>query len=117
MGYSINFLGLVLITCIVYLNTFIFPFLEQTRIQELRQGPVGLVFLVSLLVFLVGVVLYSIATLRARVFSRVAAVLYLAGFVGVVVGSVVSPLVDAAGHSVAGLGVTWFGYQLWSNRW
>jgi hypothetical protein len=114
IAYIINFFGLVLIAGLVYLKSFIFPFLQESQINDLQQGPSGLVFLTTISVYLIGVILFSVATIRAKVFSRIAASLYLIGFICVGIGAVANKWLDIGGHAVAGVGIIWWGYELWS---
>ena len=73
--------------------------------------------------FFLGVILFGIATLRARVLPRQAGILMIIGSPLNMVGAVLGLLVFEALWSVAilgalalGLGLAWAGYSLWSYK-
>jgi hypothetical protein len=66
--------------------------------------------------YIVGPLLFGIATFRARVFPRWAGALLVLGAVLVPVGALVPPELQAKIMIPAGLALVWLGYTLFSER-
>ena len=109
VGFLAAFLGTALLVGVLWFELFITPSLA-TRAPALAEAELGLAGFI--LVFLLGVVgwlLFGAATLRARVYSRWAAVLLM---VGGVVTFVPIPLAGIV-FSVA---IAWLGFILFTGR-
>ena len=117
IGYIVNSFGLALLVGITFAGAFVFPSLSESVVEEFTTGTTGLPFLVSFVIFNVGVVLFGIATILARVYSPVAAALYMVGFVGSLVTILLSlpDIVGIIANVLAAIGIAWFGYALWSG--
>jgi hypothetical protein len=106
-----------------WIETFVFPILAQAAPRLLdNPEPVppalnvfGAVDQISVLLLLVGVLLFGVASLRARVLPRWAALLVL-------VGAVLDLVMTFAGvdfpfgAAVAGPGLAWMGYAVWAHK-
>ena len=112
IGYILNTVGLVLLFGVVFANNFILAYLDGEAVQALFAGPTRLAFLMSALIFLIGVVLFSIATVKARVLPGKAAVLYCVGFIPLGLSALLPALVVNIGQVVGALGIVWLGYAL-----
>jgi hypothetical protein len=125
IAFLLTFLGLALKYGWQWLETFIFPMLAQTTPRLLdhpEQYPdlptlqvLGVEDPISLLLLLVGVLLFGVASLRARVFPRWAALLVLVGAVLDLVMTFVGVDFPFAA-AVAGPGLAWMGYVVWSGK-
>ena len=73
-------------------------------------------FAVVLPLSIIGGLLFGIATIRAGVFPRWAAILYLVGVASVILAFLIGDLGARISGVVTGLGVAWLGYALWSER-
>ncbi len=86
----------------------------------------GLILIVSFIAFMVGVILFGIATARAGVLPRLAAVLLALGFplalaIDMLTGAFSSeeesfPLGPIIGFPIFAAGLIWLGYALWSEK-
>ena len=63
--------------------------------------------------FLIGEILFGISVIRAGVFSRVAAALFIVGMIPVPLVGVFPDIVVAIGSIIAGLGLIWWGVSLY----
>jgi hypothetical protein len=117
IGYIVNAFGLALIVGVAFTDAFVFSSLSESVVEEFMAGPVGLAFLVSFVIFIIGAVLFGIATILAKVYSSIAAVLYMVGFTTIFLSLLLSlpDTVATIGGLVAGVGIIWFGYALWSG--
>ena len=112
IGYLVNWFGLAAVSGIDYAKLYILPYLSTSELQALLVGPTKLVFLSCAIFFLAGVILFSAASLRARVFPRLAILLYLLGFTLYSL-SFLLPVVIVRTAEVGGaLGVIWLGYAM-----
>lgn len=115
IGYIVNLLGLALVIGRTFAATFVFRRLPEETVQGLLVGGLGPVILGVNLVLWIGVLLLGVATIRAKVLPKSAAILYIVGFLGEPAQLLLRDLpVAAVGGVLAGIGMAWFGYGLWS---
>ncbi len=108
VGFVMAFAGTVLVAGFFWASAFIAPVLaiEAPELLAVRSLP-G--FFRSFIVFGLGWLLFGVATLRAGVYPRVAAVLLIGGAVLTVIRL---PLTSV----VLGAAVAWMGYVLFTGR-
>lgn len=110
VGFLLAFVGSVLITGAIWYEIFVLPDFAA-RAPEVSTAELGFLgFVVSFLVASLGWVVFAVATLRADVFPRSAAVLLLAGALVSLVPLFVQ--VPASGI-VLSVAVAWLGFLLW----
>lgn len=110
IGYLVNWFSLAFVSGVDYTRLYVLPYLSQNEIQALLVGPTRLVFLSCALFFGIGVLLFGVASLRARVFPRLAILLYMLGFTLYSLSFVLPVLVVRIAEVGGALGVVWFGY-------
>jgi hypothetical protein len=112
IAYLVNWFGLAAVAGVDYARNYILPYLSKSEVQALLAGPTRAVFVSCALFFLVGVVLFSAASLRARVFPRLAIALYLIGFtvwsLSLFLPTVVVVIAEVGGAA----GIIWLGGAL-----
>lgn len=113
VGFAVNLVGLGLFGGAAFaLNIAIFPLGSGA---EGDLAPVTrLALLVSAAVFVTGVIVFGLAMLRARVYPRIPAWLYLLGFPPFALAARLpdTPLTSAL-HVVVGLAIGWLAVSLW----
>ena len=114
IGYIVVSFGLALGVGVNYALAFIIPHLGENVVEGLMSGAIGMAFLVSVLIYLAGVILFGISVIVARVFSWVPALLLMIGFVPITLSAFMPDIVIHIGGFVAGVGIFWFGVSLWS---
>ena len=112
IGYLVNWFGLALVSGVDYAKLYILPYLSKSELQALLAGPTKLVFLSCAIFFLAGVILFSIASLRARVFPRLAILFYLLGFTLYSLSFLLPDVVVRTAEVGGALGVIWLGYAM-----
>ena len=112
IGYLVNWFGLAFVSGVDYARLYILPYLSQRETQALLAGPTKLVFVSCALFFLLGVILFSTASLRARVFPRLAIILYMLGFTFYSLSFFLPVLVVRIAEVGGAVGVIWWGYAL-----
>lgn len=114
VSFALLFAGLAAVVSLDYFGAFMRLQLPEGMTEQLMEGPSAPVFIGSLMVFLVGVLLFGIAVIRAGVFSKIAAVLFIAGLTTVALhptGAFPETVVEI-GSILAGVGLIWWSYQL-----
>jgi len=114
VAFSVVFIGLALVMSLDYFGAFIRLRLPEDTMAQLMDGPAGLIAGISALIFLVGEILFGISVLRAGVFSRIAAWLFMVGFVPMTLFELLPNTVVWGGSVLAGVGIIWWGLSLWS---
>ena len=117
IAYIVNSFGLALAVGASFAEAYVLLALDASVMNELIAGSAGLAFVVSLLIFNLGVVLFGIAVIRAGIYPAIAAVLYMVGFVGSLLALLLSlpAIVGTISGLAAAAGIVWFGYALWSG--
>ena len=109
VGFLVAFLGTALVSGALWFELFITPSLAAEA-PELAEAELGLVgFILSFLLVIIGWVLFGVATLRARIYPRWAAVL-------LIVGAVVSFVPIPLSGIVLSVAVAWLGFVLFTGR-
>ncbi len=109
-GFLVAFLGTALITGFLWAALFIVPALAvevPAFLDEVEGLPPGL--FVALITFGVGWLLFGIATLRARAYPRIPAIL-------LVIGAVIIVLPLPFTGVVLAIAVAWLGFALFTGR-
>ncbi len=116
VGFLAAFLGTVMIVGFFWNSLFITPLVatEAPELHETIGGPAGdpLGVILAVLAYSAGWVLFGVATLRAGVYPRVAAITVI---VGAVLALVPVPGIMAAGM-VFDAAVAWLGFLLFAGR-
>src|SRR5207237_1449848 len=129
-GFLLLSLWFVLVTGFTFFEAFILPWLasDSPKFAEsflgIFSGSVGetsvgaLATLWSLLgvVYILGNVLFGIATFRAGILSRWAAALLGLGAVSSPAFALIPHALESLAAVPVGLGLAWLGYSLWSER-
>jgi hypothetical protein len=127
IGFALTFLGVLLLTVQVAVATWILPVIALQPNAPLTAfelldpaGPLAafsLVFFIAYVPAGIGLILFSIATMRAGVLPRMAAVLLMIGTVlalGILVGAP-GELIVKLGDFIFDVGKLWIAYALWSG--
>jgi len=113
VSFLVAFLGTALLLGAVWAQLFVAPFLATEAPAALNTEPTGTLALGFALTFLItlplGWLLFGIATLRARVYPRAAAIV-------VIIGAVVSFLPIPATGIILNVAVAWLGFVLFTGR-
>ena len=113
VAFIVMFIGLALVASLDYFGAFIRLQLPEVAVEQLMEGPSGTAVVVSALIFLLGEILFGISVIRAGVFSKIAAVLFMIGLFPVPLSGVLPDSVVAIGSIVAGIGLIWWGTDLY----
>jgi hypothetical protein len=123
-GYLFAFLGIAMVFGLDFSFTYLFPvfaigvpeFVAQLDAGQIEPaGPIIVIFFLVDIVFLIGVILFGAATLRAGVLPRPAATVMLVGAIGLSISDYLPGFIAPTGALLAGLGFAWLGYALWSG--
>ncbi len=117
LGFLVAFVALALTASEVFFDAYIIPLLAANAPDllagQLSAGPVGLVFQLTSITFVVGFVLFGVATLRAGLLPRWGALLLTIGS-PYVIGRL-PDVVRIAAAAAFGAGLIWLGFALWSG--
>jgi hypothetical protein len=115
IAFIIFFIGLAAVLCLDYFGAFMALELGTGVVEDLMEGPNGPVFAASAFAFLIGMILFGISVIRAGVFSKIAAILFMLGMipVGLHLTGIFSEAVVNASSIVAGLGLIWWSVELY----
>jgi hypothetical protein len=112
VGYAVNLLGLAGLFAIEFATHAIFPYLNLSTRDELLAGPTRAYFLVVAVLFGTGVLVFGIASVRARMLPVPAVVLYVVGFVPASLRGIAPEPVYLAGLTVGAIAILWLALVL-----
>jgi hypothetical protein len=112
VGYVINLLGLAGLFAVEFLTHAVFPYLDPATRDALLAGPTRGYLLTVAVLFLTGVLLFGLASLRARILPVPAVALYVLGFAPAALRGIVPEAVYLTGLCVGGLGILWLSLVL-----
>jgi hypothetical protein len=114
IAFIVLFAGLVMLVSLDYYGAFIRIQLPEAIITQVEEGPSAPVFVASLFTFLIGEILFGISVIRAGVYSKIAAILFIAGLIVVALhptGIFPESVVDI-GATAVGIGLIWWSIEL-----
>jgi len=112
IAFSVLFMGLAMVVSLDYIGAFVAPYLPAGTIDQILDGPTGAVAATSGITFLLGEILFGISVMRAKVFSRIASILFMVGMFFVPLGSVFPERFVVIGSIIAGVGLIWWSAEL-----
>ena len=115
IAYSIQSFGMALVIGFLFTQAFVLSGLNATQRAAVLAGPTGVVTIVALVIVTIGAVLFGIATLRAGVFPKWAALLLMIGFVMAPIGAFAPHIVKSAGEMILSAGLIGLSYALVSG--
>jgi hypothetical protein len=129
IGFALFSLWLGLVLCFSFIETLLLPILATQAPQvvdglmAMFTGPAGIdlgflptLWLISGPLYILGGLIFGIATFRAKVFPRWAGALLAAGTALAPVAALLPFEYQAKVTIPVGLALAWLGYALWSGR-
>jgi len=130
VGYLMFSLFYALTMCFQFTEAFISPLLPTEApivvesflalasgsTGEMNLGALATVYMVVGILYMLGGPLFGIATLRAGILPRLAAVLFASGGPAALIVSLLPHPLDRLAAVPLGLGLAWLGFALWSER-
>lgn len=114
IAFIVLFTGLVTLVCLDYYGAFIRIHLPEAVIAQVEEGSSAPVFVGSLFTFLIGGILFGISVIRAGVYSKIAAILFMLGLLPIALhptGIFPESIVDI-GATAVGIGMLWWSLGL-----
>ena len=108
VGFVLAFLGTALLAGLSWAQAFVVPFIATQSPALLETEPLGSIL--SFLTFTVGWLVFGLATLRAGVYPRAAAIVLIVGAVLPFIGFILP-----VSAFVFGIGVGWLGFALFTG--
>jgi hypothetical protein len=129
-GFLLFSLWLVLVPGFTFFEAFILPLLaiDAPTVAEgflaiftgsaggTKFGTLATIWTLMGPMYILGALLFGVATLRAGILSRWAAGLFGFGAVSSLAFALVPPALESLAAVPVGLGLAWLGYALWSER-
>jgi hypothetical protein len=112
LAFLVTFLGMALVVGASWTSTFTEPALAQVAPELLAQEPPGWLdfgFTLTYVLASLGWLLFGVATLRARVYPRAAAIILI---VGALISFLPLPLTEV----ILAIAIAWLGFELFTGR-
>ena len=114
VGFLVAFVGTALLVGALFAQSFVVSYLATEAPDLVGAGEQGLAavgFGLAFIVFPLGWLLFGVASLRARVYPRMAAILLIIG-----AGLAFLTFLLPTPVIVLGVAIVWLGVTLWSER-
>lgn len=115
IAYALQSFGMALMIGFLFTQAFVLAGFDAAQRTAVLAGPTGLATVIALAIVTMGAVLFGIATLRAGVFPKWAALLLMIGFVMAPVGAFVPRLIKSTGEFILSAGLIGLSYALVSD--
>ena len=115
IALTVDMIGSGLLPIAHMANAFVYPHVPEDVAMSLLTGALNSAIMVGLYIFILGVVLESIAVLIAKVFSPIPAVLLILAYLPYLFLSVVPSWVIMVGTILGQVAVIWLSVQLWQK--
>ena len=115
IAFIVLFAGLIVVVCLDFYGAFMRIYLPADMIAMIEEGPSAPVFVVGLLTFLIGEIIFGISVIRAGVYSKIAAIMFMVGLIPIAfhpTGIFPEGIVDI-GAAAAGVGLIWWSVELY----
>jgi len=115
IAFIVLFAGLLFVICLDFYGAFMRIYLPDKIITLIEEGPGAPVFIAGLLTFLIGEILFGISVIRAGVYSKIAAILFMIGLIPIAMhptGVFPESVVDI-GAATTGAGLIWWSVELY----
>jgi hypothetical protein len=115
LAYGIQSFGMALVIGFLFTQAFVLGGMDAAQRAALLAGPAGLVTVIALAIVTLGAILFGIATWRAGIFPKWAALLLAIGFVLAPIGAAATPILKLIGEAVLSAGLIGLSYALFSG--
>ena len=115
VAYIVKSFGMALIIGFLFAQAFVLGGLDATQRASVLAGPTGLVTVVALAIMTTGALLFCIATLRAGIFPKWAAILLMIGYVMAPLSAIAPHIVKSIGEVILSTGLIGLSYALVSG--
>lgn len=105
--------GLIGIGGFLYAEAFVFAFLDPAVTEQLFEGPTGLAIFGSVIIYVLGVLGFVVASLRAKVLPAFGFLLWGVGTAPTIAAIALPSIVMVIAEMCAGLGVIWISIGLY----
>lgn len=115
ISYVLAALGFIGIAGFLFVDAFVFPYVSTTLQEELVNGPTGTAIFISVIAYVLGVVLFNVASFRARRYPTPALVLWTVGVLPTLAATALPGFVITIAEITASIGIVWIGSIVWRN--
>jgi hypothetical protein len=112
IGFGLNLAGLAGVVGVEYVTNYVFPFLPADEVTTLTDGFTGTMFLVTSVVFLLGVVTFAVALWRSRDVPPALTIGYGLAFTLVALRPILPEVVYHAGLLLGVVALAWLAVHL-----
>jgi hypothetical protein len=115
-GFLLATFGFLGIAGFLFTDAFVFPLLDPGTVETLTAGTTGLAILAAVILYVLGVLLFSATLFRASVLPKPALVLWAAGTLPTVAAIALPALVMTLAEIIASVGVVWIALAILRDR-
>ena len=114
-GYCMTMLGFIGVAGFLFVDAFVFPYLDTNQQETLVGGPTGFAIFLSVILYVVGVVLFNVASLRSNVYPKLASILWMVGVLPTLAALALPAIVLTISEIMASVGIVWIGVTIWQG--
>lgn len=115
ISYLVAAFGFIGIAGFLFVDAFVFPYISTALQEELVNGATGAAIFMTVVAYVLGVVLFNIASYRAKRYPTPALVLWTIGVLPTLAATAVPGFVITIAEIIASTGIVWIGSVVWRN--
>lgn len=115
ISYLVAAFGFIGIAGFLFVDAFVFPYISTTLQEELVNGATGTAIFMSVIAYVLGVVLFNVASFRAKRYPTPALVLWTIGVLPTLAATALPGFVITIAEITASIGIVWIGSVVWTN--
>jgi hypothetical protein len=115
VGYLMAMLGFVGIAGFLFVDAFVFPYLNTNQQEALVNGQTGFAIFISVIVYVAGVILFNVASLRSNVYPKIASIIWVLGVIPTLAALALPAFVLTISEIMASVGILWIGITIWQG--
>jgi predicted RND superfamily exporter protein len=111
----VTILGFIGIAGFLFVDAFVFPYIDASLKETLTNGPTGIAIFASVIVYVLGVLLFTIASFRANVYPKLPLIFWGVGVAPTLAAIALPAMVMTVAEIVASIGIIWIGVAIWQG--
>lgn len=114
-SYVVTSLGFIGIAGFLFVDAFVFPYLDPSLQAALTNGPTGIAIFISVIAYVLGVLLFVIASFRARIYPKIPLLFWGLGVMPTPLALALPAGVITVAELIVSIGIIWIGVVLWQG--
>lgn len=114
-SYVLTILGFIGIAGFLFVDAFVFPYIDPSLQEALTNGQTGMAIFISVIAYVLGVLLFVLASLRARVYPKIPLLFWGLGVIPTPLALILPAGIMTIAEVIVSISIIWIGVVLWQG--